>query len=347
MELGQTFDLARVYGAGAAIKGQRMENQMREQQLGMKQVFEDTARAAIDPQTGQYSPSKHAAGLTSAGYPQAGQQLLTQQIETADKFMTYAARVMPYMTAESYPAAKKQLEAGGVPPGILPEHFDPVAINGLVERLKGNREDAVQGMQKMGAGPGNTEIWGQPAVRPGGEAKNVKVIRPDRPERAPSPIAVPNGDGTVTYRDPSRLAGTTAKTNPTGNSQGTAFKFTASDTNAIHHQALSLFGGMYDPMTGEISGMDPNQMTRVQAVAARASKIYRAAAGEIDHASAVQQALSEVSGQRPIPGPYDSIPSPEASQVPPANALKSGVVTTFKNGQKWTLGATGQAQLVQ
>lgn len=85
-------------------------------------------------------------------------------------------------------------------------------------------------------------------------------------------------------------------------------------------------------------------MPRVQAIAAEASRIYREGGGEIDHASAVEQALAS-SGAKKSPG--QPKPQPQTPAGPPLNLLKPGKTTVFANGQKWTLGANGQAQQVQ
>jgi len=48
----------------------------------------------------------------------------------------------------------------------------------------------------------------------------------------------------------------------------------ASGENTIHGQAASLFGGVFDPRTGRISGLSKDQMQAVQSITARATRIY-------------------------------------------------------------------------
>lgn len=93
-------------------------------------------------------------------------------------------------------------------------------------------------------------------------------------------------------------------------------------------QVVNAFGGLYDPNTGEFTITDPKARARAQNTMARASRIYRDGGGQITPSEAVERALN-----RKEP------PARESAGLPPevAAKLKPGVITTFANGQKWTL----------
>lgn len=111
-------------------------------------------------------------------------------------------------------------------------------------------------------------------------------------ERQSEPLVpVQHEDGTVTYEPRSEARG---KKRPTPTSQlDKPFSMKATDTNSIYRQAAGLFGGMYDPMTGRIGGLNREQAQTVQGIASRASQIYMEGGGEVDHATAVDQAYKE------------------------------------------------------
>jgi len=123
--------------------------------------------------------------------------------------------------------------------------------------------------------------------------------------------------------------------------------FKATDSNTIYRQAAGLFGGLYDPLTGRISGLNKEQSAQVQRISARAARIMKESSGEIDHASAVEEALNvEQGGGQPSTAGTGTVQRPQPAG-PPVHLLKPGVVTAFKNGQAWTLGPNGQPQQVR
>jgi len=112
----------------------------------------------------------------------------------------------------------------------------------------------------------------------------------------------------------------------------------------IWRQAVAYFGGIIDPQTGNITGLDPTQTARTQQIAAQASRIYRDGGGEVSPAEAVLQAISGDRNRRSEQEGNNE----RASALPDAARarLKEGVVTTFANGQKWTV-KNGQPVQVQ
>lgn len=313
MELGRTFDLGQVYGAAESIKGTRMDNQIRETQISTQKVLTQSARDAVDPQTGQYSAQRHAQILTSAGYPQAAQQLLTQQIETGTKFLNYVGQRLGMVNQQNYPAFKAEIERTGLaPPGILPEQYDEKALYNLSQAMQGKVQEAYSAFEKLATGPDGAEIYGQRNLRTG-KVEGAQVVKPTAPK---NPIAGmdANGEGFFDPQTGARvLPGVKPRPRATGAGVGGPGGLKASDSNTINRQVVNAFGGLYDPVTGQISGLDPQQAKRVVDVSARASQIYQEGGGSVDHSTAVQRALQEADagGGQPQPG--------APAQPPPAN----------------------------
>lgn len=68
----------------------------------------------------------------------------------------------------------------------------------------------------------------------------------------------------------------------------------AADENAIYKQAASLFGGMYDPMSGRFSALSKDDAQRTQAIAERATRVFVDSGGSVTRSQAVTQAAREM-----------------------------------------------------
>ena len=90
------------------------------------------------------------------------------------------------------------------------------------------------------------------------------------------------------YQDPAAK-----KKTGDGTGDGSKFKYTASDSNAIRRGAAEMFGGFYDPVTGGFKGLDRDTAERVTGLSSLAQKLYMRAgrAGQqIPHDTALAQA---------------------------------------------------------
>lgn len=104
--------------------------------------------------------------------------------------------------------------------------------------------------------------------------------------------------------------------------------FEATDTNSIRGLVTTAFGGFYDPVSGNITGIKKEDARNLNRVTAKASQVFKANPG-MPHAQAVEQAFAELQGPKTPP----AAPLPDRAK---AN-LKEGVETPFNNGQVWTL----------
>ena len=86
----------------------------------------------------------------------------------------------------------------------------------------------------------------------------------------------------------------TSRTGKGGKGGKGGFTYKAADDNAMGKQASQLFGGFYDPTTGQFAGLDKDKAAKVQAVHAAASEIFAQAQGTKTHAQAVREAAGKL-----------------------------------------------------
>jgi hypothetical protein len=107
----------------------------------------------------------------------------------------------------------------------------------------------------------------------------------------------------------------------------------ASDSNAIVSAAARAWGGVYDPLSGNITGIGKDDLLNLNKVASRASDIFFENNGQVPHATAVQRALEEFrGGKQGRSGRADFSSEDEAQAALEAGKLSAGD-TVYINGQ--------------
>lgn len=295
----EAFSLADTYGRGVKDRedsearaqdgeARKMRNEAMQMQRQSEDLFRSTAKLSVDPQSGEYDPVLHVKSLAAAGYPEAAMDLRNRSLAASTKGLDYFERVMPYMSAENYDGIRAQAEEGGlVSPGMLPEQYDEQVLGQLFARARGQQQqlESFGDFTQIAQTPDGTSVLAQREQRSGKYA-NVTTVRP-RAERTEN--GAPSG-----YR----YRGDGLEPIPGGPADKSQERsgIEAADANAIYRQSVGLFGGMFDPITGRIGGLNREQAEQVQGIAARASQIYQQNQGQMDHASAVEMALREVQG---------------------------------------------------
>lgn len=99
----------------------------------------------------------------------------------------------------------------------------------------------------------------------------------------------------------------------------------AADSNAVYSKAAALFGGLYDPMTGQFQGLDQNKAAKAIAISARAAELL-AEDPSNNHSMAVSRAAREY--KIDIPEPLDITEDP-ATDIGTAGALEHKPDTSF------------------
>ena len=72
------------------------------------------------------------------------------------------------------------------------------------------------------------------------------------------------------------------------------FEMKASDSNSIRAAAAGLFGGIWDPATGRVSGVSKDMTAKVAAVSEEASRIYKDSQGKKTHDQAAAEAARKL-----------------------------------------------------
>lgn len=266
MALGQTFDLASIYGAAENLKTRRVQNDLLDQQAGLQKLMQDTGRQAIDPQTGEYSAAQHARALTAAGYPQAGQEVLGRSIDYLEKTNKYVEGILPRLNAATYPAVKAQMEkAGMVPPGYMPDAFNQAWVDDQLIRLGRQLKDSYGAFEELYRAPDGTVVVGQRGTRTG-EVANVQKLTPPKPEkpRVVKPQEVQFADGTTGFVNPETGEPMLAGMRPvprsgSGAKPPSGYRYT-SDGNAL------------EPIPGGPATMLPGDMTGKSALIDEAAR---------------------------------------------------------------------------
>jgi hypothetical protein len=80
-----------------------------------------------------------------------------------------------------------------------------------------------------------------------------------------------------------------------------AFNFRAADASVFDRSAGQAFGGVYDPLTGQFSGLDKETAAKASRLSADAARLWREGQGSISHNEAFARALS--SQRKPAPAP--------------------------------------------
>ena len=162
------------------------------------------------------------------------------------------------LTPENYDGIREKLiKSGAIMSEMWPETYDPKWARDQAKQTRGNLSRLTRRWAQEGA------IMSQDIVQQDGEILWEGEPYAD-PDDAPK-------DGT-----------------------GQGFKFTASDSNAIGKQSERLYGGFYDPATGQMSGLDPAQAAKVAQVQEDAERLYSQAQGGMTHAIALAQAARKM-----------------------------------------------------
>lgn len=170
-----------------------------------------------------------------------------------------------------------------------------------------------------------------------------------RPPAAGEPNEIVIGDDgkpVITTRSDARGRAPGARPSAgTGRNGTPASGIKTADSALIGRKVNDIFKGTFDPVSGRIMGLDPTTTQRANRIAARAAKIF--IQGGVDHATAVDQALQEVTSGGTPPqivtggevqerGFGDEAGTRSADDHPPAAPLPS--VEIKREGPKFIAG---------
>lgn len=172
----QGINLAQIDAAAQLYQDRELNLKAKQDDARDQQLIRSTAKAAIDPKTGEYDPTLHAQALEKAGFPEVAQKY---RIETARRLeQSYKAldQALPMMNEQNWPAVRQGLVQQGMPDNMIPQQFDPQWLMQQRDRL-GLAVKKFGPYQKQANGPSGTELYGQENTLTG-ELENAQVLRP-------------------------------------------------------------------------------------------------------------------------------------------------------------------------
>ena len=258
------IDLGQVYKTSEAVKTMRMDREDRESARQRAQTVNALRGRVAEGEEGAMQEfvalAPEEAKQTLDAYNAMDEREKAQAQENVDAIGRMAAYVMQ---AED-PERAYQTVRGNLDPevaGELPEQYDP---NFVQMQLARARE-----LDDLLANPEKVTIGAEDRLYKDGRVVDRATSSAERDRQ--------NSRGNALIR-------------AQGNGPG---RLKSSDTNAIYRQTVGIFGGTFDPMTGRVSGLDPDQSARVQSLAERASELYATQEANT-HASAVARAAREL-----------------------------------------------------
>lgn len=136
--MARVFDLAQVYGAiddaeesKLRREHQTMQNQRMQMDNAEQVLIRDSAKNAIDPQTGEYSPEIHAQQLEQGGRGDLAHKLRLSLRDDAQKVVEWVSKMTPYVNERTYPKVREIAAQSGIelPETYNKEEFDQLAQN--------------------------------------------------------------------------------------------------------------------------------------------------------------------------------------------------------------------------
>lgn len=256
----QTFDYGNAMMKGENIKSARLKNRAMSNELAQSEnVIKRREEASRIRQQIESMPAA-IDELDSRGYYDEADKLRANYLGQVKNGFNVAQTMAKGLNAENYSQVRQDMiQSGAITGDMWPvEYSKDWWANSLAEK-----KAKIQT---------HTRRW----------AENGRTMTQDFIDR----------DGTIFWEGNPYESGTdknarTKAENPDG---GKGFEYKAADDNAIGKQATRLFGGVYDPATGQFSGLDPQKAQKAQAVHSAASRLFAAGERRITHAQAVAEA---------------------------------------------------------
>ena len=254
-----TFKIANI---GEAVQaGQQIQyNRLKNEAIGMdvqeaKDMLANRKKAADIRARYDGLPAQVEA-LEKAGMTDQADELRNQYIKTRMSEVDVIQAMRPGISKENYDQIRQDfLQAGAIEPKMWPLEYS----DKWFEKEAKDKRGALSKLTRKWAGDG--AVMSQDIVQ---------------------------GDGEIlwqgaAYQDPNDQ--------PDGaEGVGAKFSFKSSDSNAIGRQAERLFGGTFDPKTGQLVGLDRAKAAKVAEIQAEAERVYAEGRGEITHATAFARA---------------------------------------------------------
>ena len=283
-----TFDLASAYSAAENIKGARQDRELRGLQIEGAKLELDRARQPKELTRDDMVDNTELLAMGAA-----------------------AVEADPGSAAYWIPVLQKR---GVVRPDLQWQGVPPEQLQAAARQLGGQARASLKALdpkkyddkeiEKRSAGM-------QLFIEEGGDPSDPAAFREwrkketaDKPdsETFGAPVKVVR-DGMEMYVRPGNRGG--ERPAPRGYVPESKAESTAPES-LIHRQVVNYYGGLYNPETGMISGLDKEQTRKVNQLTAKASRLYRDSNGALTTAEAIQRAAGDEPGDgKPRPRAED------------------------------------------
>ncbi len=255
------LDVGQTLGRAEAIKGQRLRNELAGMDKDERQRIAD-ARQKSDEIRGMYdSMPEQIQQLEAAGLFDEAEEVRNSYVDSQLNAINMIEGLRNGINADNYKSFRADMIASGsMSPEFLPVEYSDQWFRDQVDERKG----AISKFTKKYTDQGVT--WAQDYITQDGEILWDMMSDPYRAD---------TGKGK-------------------GGSGGEWGGMKSADSNAIRGMANELFGGFFDPQTGQYAGLTPDKSQKVAALSEEAAKIYSANEGRIPHSEALARAARKL-----------------------------------------------------
>ena len=262
----QQLDVGRAVQTGQRIQYNRLQNQSLQDDATERADMLQNRKKAQEIRTMYDKMPDQISALESEGMFDQADKLRENYITTRKSAIDLIEGTREYIDADNYKDFRQDLlTAGAITPELMPvEYSDDWFRKQSEERKRSLQKFTVESFE-------NGAVMQQDYITENGQ------IRWDMTGEA------------VPLAEREKAKGKDGE-----KGKGKSFTFKAADTNAIGKQVERIFGGFYDPQTGQLKGLDPTEAARVQAVQEEAERIYSENAGYLPHSVAVARAARKL-----------------------------------------------------
>lgn len=317
----RVFSLAEAYGEGERIKALMEEREQRNAlaKMDMERIAEfNTMKRSLA------GPEEYARiGRSDVGNALVNARQFSEQEKLQNTIDLYRAALSVVDAADPVAQTRAvipELQARGV----VSSDMKNMLAWGDPEELRRNAAQIVQRLRPFipeekpqDTGPLQPYVdpqTGEPVLGTRQEARGrrpyEKPDKPDKPEGAPS-----------SYEEFLRAQRDPAYAQFLKDRRGDDFSFRSGDASRFASSAAQAFGGFYDPITGQYSGLDKQTAQKAALLSAEAARIWRESQGAISHNEAFAQALTG-NTTTPSPGRRPARARPPARQEAPPAAIE-------------------------
>lgn len=257
----QSFDYGNAIKTGQNISFNRMRNDaMADQQTERKDMLRNRKKAQDLRSMYDRMPDQIAA-LERENMFKEADELRDNYIETRKTEVDLLTTMRPNINADNYKQFRQELlQAGAVTPEMMPVEYSDKWFRSEIDKRKQSLSRFTVQSHENGA------LMSRDYVQQNGQI---------------------NWDLTGAWYE--------KKDDKKGKGgAGGKGAFKAADASQIGKQIERLFGGFYDPQTGQLKGLDPSVAPRVQSIQEEAELIYTQGGGAITHGVAVTQAARKL-----------------------------------------------------